>query len=391
MNRQLQKYLHKMQSDEAVADGRVAVLVRDDEILAGGAADLLVIGRAIFERLGVIALVIAEPRLPLQRILPDRLSVDMSCLIPRDTETRTFLHDIPLVRSCNGQIAIDEICRQLGRRKGVLVEGVGMIAAGAVTPEQAYVNFSSVYHSLFVGYMLQLLQEPPQSPAEAVWLQPLVEQLKDPIPLALNEISTAEMTQKNNALLALEQVGRRLVELKLVDSFFGNVSCNLGDELLISQTGASLDALSGVIDLVPHDNSTTAGITASSELAAHRAIYQQTRAAVILHGHPKFSVVLSLLCSETGCPVNDCWKECSRVRYLGSVPVVAGEVGAGGIAETLPSAMSGGIAVVYGHGVFATGQKNFRQPLRAMIELENWCRREYLKRLVIACDSFPIA
>ena len=38
----------------------------------------------------------------------------------------------------------------LGQRKGVLVEGVGIIATGSVTVELAYINYSSVYHALFI-------------------------------------------------------------------------------------------------------------------------------------------------------------------------------------------------------------------------------------------------
>ena len=62
--------------------------------------------------------------------------------------------------------------------------------------------------------------------------------------------------------------------------------------------------------------------------------------------------------------------------------MVAGEVGAGGIARKVPPVIERqGIAVVYGHGVFAIGAQNFRQPLAAMVALENWCRAEYLRRL----------
>jgi ribulose-5-phosphate 4-epimerase/fuculose-1-phosphate aldolase len=102
---------------------------------------------------------------------------------------------------------------------------------------------------------------------------------------------------------------------------------------------------------------------------------------LILHGHPKFTVIFSLLCEETDCMVTDCWKDCDKVRYLAKVPIVAGEVGAGGVAKKVPPVIAGGIAVVYGHGVFACGTDDFRQPLAAMIDLENWCRREYLQRL----------
>ncbi|NOY12310.1 MAG: aldolase, partial [Deltaproteobacteria bacterium] len=276
----------------------------------------------------------------------------------------------------------------LGQRKGILVEGVGIMATGSVTVEQAYINYSSVYHALFIKLLLMLLidQSPPTA-AEMRCLQPLWQQLETPIPDQSEDLIAGPLLEKSVILQAMDQVGKRTVALKLVDSFFGNISCCLDNCLYISQTGASLDELSGCIDRVPHDNSSTAGITASSELIAHRAIFARSGVRTILHGHPKFSVLLSLLCRETGCNVADCWKNCDRVRYLGSVPVVAGEVGAGGIARNVPPVIDNGVAVVYGHGVFATGAQDFRQPLSKMIALENWCRKEYLQLLSERCQN----
>lgn len=390
MIRQLRKYRDKLETDGAVRPQRMAMFVADDTLLRDGADDLLLFGEDVFKRCGALALIIAEPRLPLQTLVPMSMSADVHQLIPLDTETRTFLHDIPLIRRHGGQLDRGEIAAALRRRKGVLVEGVGLIAVGHVTVEQAYVNLSSLYHALFVGYLSRLVQVPRYlSDEEKGFIGPIIRTLAIDIPMEINDFSSESLNSQSAALAAMDQAGRRTVELKLVDSFFGNVSSRLGDAILISQTGAALDSLVGCIDLVPDDNSSTAGITASSELAAHRAIYQQTSANVILHGHPKFSVISSLLCEEKDCPVIDCWQECTRSRFVASVPVVAGEIGAGGIAATLPAAMQGEIAIVYGHGVFASGQQDFREPLRAMIALENRCRRGYLHQLTeIYGDDF---
>ena len=125
----------------------------------------------------------------------------------------------------------------------------------------------------------------------------------------------------------------------------------------------------------------TTGITASSELLAHRKIYESSNARVILHGHPKFSVVMSMQCDERDCTVSDCWKDCPKVRLLGETPVVAGEIGAGGLAKRVPPVIAGpGKAIVYGHGVFTIG-KDFGEAFRAMVAVENWCREEYFRRL----------
>lgn len=167
----------------------------------------------------------------------------------------------------------------------------------------------------------------------------------------------------------------------LVDSFFGNISYSSGNIIYISQTASSLDELPGCIDPVPFENSSTVGITASSELVAHRAIFEETGCRAILHGHPRFAVVMSMLCHEKeSCLVTDCWKDCAKVRFLGGTPVVAGEIGAGGIAKNVPPVIEKtGSAVVYGHGVFSIGMSDFREAFQALVDVENWCRAEYFR------------
>ena len=382
MIRQIKKYADKLQLDGSALPEKTAIFARDDRLLSHGCEAFLPLGQAVIERLNVVSLVIAEPPLPLLEILLQRMPQGARTLVPQDTETRTFLHDIPLVRRAEFSVENPQrLVELLGQRKGILVEGVGLMATGSVTVEQAYINYSSVYHALFVKLLLMLLKEALPSAAEITQLQPLLKQLQQPIPLQVDDLLPGPLAEKTELLEAIDQVGKRTVSLKLVDSFFGNISASLPGQILISQSASSLDELPGCIDLVPNDNSSTAGITASSELIAHRAIYQQNPARLILHGHPKFTVIFSLLCEETECRITDCWKDCDKVRYLDRVPVVAGEVGAGGIAKKVPPVIAGGIAVVYGHGVFACGTEDFRQPLAAMIELENWCRREYLQRL----------
>jgi len=389
MKGQLEKYAGKLQNDGSARPDRMALLARDDRLLHLGAEALLPLGQAVIERLNVVSLVLAQPPLPLLELLLGRTSPKVASVVPQDTETRTFLHDIPLVRRQEYSVADPQrLVELLGQRKGILVEGVGIMATGSVTVEQAYINFSSVYHALFVKLLLMLLKEAVPTARETEQLAPLLRQLEqEPIPELDEALLVGPFLEKSRILAAMNQVGRRTVALKLVDSFFGNISCRWNDQLYISQTGASLDELAGAIDLVPNDNSSTAGITASSELIAHRAIYEQSPVNTILHGHPKFTVILSLLCAETECRIADCWKNCDKLRYLDQISVVSGEIGAGGIARKVPPVIDKGAAVVYGHGVFATGRDDFREPLTRMIQLENWCRREYLMSFLARCQK----
>jgi ribulose-5-phosphate 4-epimerase/fuculose-1-phosphate aldolase len=172
------------------------------------------------------------------------------------------------------------------------------------------------------------------------------------------------------------------VEKGLVDSFFGNISYFDGKTIYISQTASSLDELEGHIDPVPLDYSSTAGLSASSELPAHKAVYLATNYHAVLHGHPRFSVILSMHCTEQGCTIEDCGRRCPRKRSICGVLIVAGESGAGGLARTVPGAIKEtGACIVYGHGVFSAGEKDFEDAFRRMVDVENRCREEYFKLL----------
>jgi ribulose-5-phosphate 4-epimerase/fuculose-1-phosphate aldolase len=388
VKRQIAKYHGKLAADGSAAPLRIAFLANDDILLSHGPADLVALGAAVLAHLNVVALVAAEPSLPLTDFLVRRAASHEESLVPRDTETRTFLHDIPLVRR-EASRDPDRLAALLRRRKGIIVEGMGIIAIGGFTPEQAFINYCSVFHAAFVKYLLDLLQDGFRFPGEREafaelrrrWLQPIgtAELVFLPAPLADREAILAEIAR----------VGRYTVEKRLVDSAFGNISWRDGNTILISQTGAHLDELAGCIDPVPDDNSSTAGVTASSELAAHRRIFEATGARAVLHGHPKLAVVLSMLCErQAQCSIADCWRQCPHVRFVGGSPVVAGEIGAGGLAEKVaPVIGEKGRAIVFGHGVFTIGHSGFAEAFAALVEVENWCRQEYCRRLAEAHPS----
>ncbi|MCK5685154.1 class II aldolase/adducin family protein, partial [bacterium] len=167
----------------------------------------------------------------------------------------------------------------------------------------------------------------------------------------------------------------------LVDSYFGNISYLFEDIIYISQTGSSLDELAGCIDPCPLDGSSCAGITASSELVAHHEIYLRTSNRAILHGHPKFSVILSMDCDRVDCPNSgQCHIKCSEQRYINDIPIVPGEVGTGttGLCHTLPPAMKRNRGViVWGHGLFTVAEDDYKLAFKHLLDIENMCREEY--------------
>lgn len=388
MHDQIAKYTAKLISDGSAQAGQISFSAQDDIIITSGEQSLASLTESVLGRLNCLALAAARPSLPFADFLIQRAASDEHEIIPRDTETRTFLHDIPILRRGEaGSDPVEAIAGLLGNRKGIIVEGVGIFASGSLTVEQAYINWSSVFHSTFIKYLEDLLEHGFLIPGEKAafdlfrreWL----------LPLSADGLSFRQgpFIDKDVILKEIATVGRYTVERRLVDSFFGNISYSDGELIYISQTASSLDELPGCIDPVPFENSSTVGITASSELVAHRSIFETTGCRAILHGHPRFAVVMSMVCNEkSSCRVTDCWKDCTKVRFLGDTPVVAGEIGAGGIAKNVPPVIGlTGSAIVYGHGVFSIGMTDFHEAFRGLVDAENWCREEYF-RLIDAKD-----
>jgi ribulose-5-phosphate 4-epimerase/fuculose-1-phosphate aldolase len=381
---QIVKYRNKLLSDRSAVADCISFAALDDVVVTEGRKDHTQIADIIIKQLGCLSLLIATPSLPFAEFLLRRAPVADHLLLPRDTESRTFLHDIPILRTSEltGDPAA-RIAALLAHRKGIIVEGIGIIATGTLTVEQAYINWSSVFHATFVKYLEDVLTQGFILPEESGvfswfrnhWLKPLS---ADSL-----EFATGPLQDSQQILDEISRVGRYTVQAGLVDSFFGNISYRYGETVYISQTASSLDELSGCIDPVPFDNSSTAGLTASSELVAHQRIFELNDCLAILHGHPRFSVALSMLCdNRQNCTITDCWKDCHNIRYLDGTPVVAGEIGAGGLAKNVPPVINeNGRAVVYGHGVFCIGRKDFSEAFQGLVEVENWCRNEYFRRI----------
>ncbi len=123
--------------------GRIAIAAKDDVLLADGDPALVRLAGDVLDRLNCLSLVVASPAVPFADFLVARAPAGDSAIVPRDTETRTFLHDIPFLRASD--LEDDPAPRSaalLGSRKGVVVEGVGIVASGALTVEQAYIKYS---------------------------------------------------------------------------------------------------------------------------------------------------------------------------------------------------------------------------------------------------------
>lgn len=349
----------------------------------------------VFSGLSINSLVFLKPAAPYAEIIK-RLArealIHHTAIAPNDCETRTFLHDLPVVESFEP----DRIIAALKRRKSVIVAshegaseaGPAIISCGTVSPEQGFVVASSVCFAAFVKFFSDYLETlkagSPNDPNHALF-DKVVEQLP-PLHRAPPHLMAAPFSTESQVYQAIAEAGRQTVDYRLVDSYFGNVSYRWRDSLYISQTGSSLDELDGCIDPVALDGSNSAALTASSELSAHMEALARTDCRAMIHGHPKFAVIMSMDCDpeeKAFCRFSDqCHIHCPKPRFIEKIPIVPGEVGTGptGLCHTLPPALEGHpAAIVYGHGLFALGKTDFREAFGSLVEVEALCRDAYFE------------
>jgi ribulose-5-phosphate 4-epimerase/fuculose-1-phosphate aldolase len=378
---QLERYARLLADEQCVREGRIAICGQNDTTCCYGADDLSCLAEQILLKSGAAAVIVAEPLHPFPFFLIRRAAPDSATLVPEDSESKSSLHDIPVIRSVpDREELLHTICAALQKRKGCLVEGIGMVSQGGLTIEQAYIIWSSLMHATTIKYLADLLADGPVLPDESAALHTFKNSLKSVTFTDKPAPCTASLTSPQEILNEMCHTGQTTVRMGLVDSFFGNISWTTGDTMYISQTSARLDELAAQIDPVPFDESTTTGITASSELPAHKAIVKATGCRAILHGHPKFPVVMSFF-SVPG--------EHEGISTVHALPVVRGEGGVGGLAESVPKAflLTGSKAViVQGHGVFAISANSFNEALATLADVEQQCREHYFLRL---CEKYP--
>jgi ribulose-5-phosphate 4-epimerase/fuculose-1-phosphate aldolase len=377
----VEKTVSKLLSHGLVASGGDAALYgRDDEIVSNR-TEIDPRTRNLFDRLDINSLLVISPAPPYREILRVLCDGGDDTIEPRDGETVLFLHDIPLVDPKDHEALV----KTLSRRKGCVLRDGRIVSHGTVSMEQAFVTASSICFSTFVKTFLDFLNfvtrnGPPMpfSPRQARRVRDLLSTV--PEPPGEGTLSSLPTGTPSEIMAAMDACGKRTVTARLVDSFFGNLSWCDGEALSISQTGSSLDELPGRIDRIPLDGSSTAGLTASSETGTHLAIYGETEARAILHGHPRFSVVLSMYCTEADCRHDDaCGRTCPVPRRVGDIPIVPGEVGTGryALVRTVPPAIRGKRGViVYGHGVFCAG-KSFPETFDSLASIERSCLSRY--------------
>ena len=387
MKRLLEKYDNKLTAQGLCDSGAPLIGGLDARLEWNRDDDARKVIEKVIGGMNINSILFARPAEPFFSIL-DRLAAGLTggtgAIRPEDSETRTFLHDIPILPEFNA----DTILSALRRRKGAFVRGHGIVTYGTVSPEQAFITFSSICFSAYVKFFSDLYYNGIRDSAER--------ELRDSALAAYKsfvygkkehwDLQQGPFTESGEIYGAIAEAGRLVVDFRLVDSFFGNISYRTDDTIYISQTGSSLDELPGCVDPCPVDGSSCAAVTASSEYSAHKEIYLRSDSRAILHGHPKFCVIMSMLCDKKDCENRgQCHIKCTQKRFINDIPVVPGEVGTGryGLCNTLPPALTGRRgAIVYGHGLFTTGQHDFREAFSQLLDIELMCIDEY-ERLVL--------
>jgi L-fuculose-phosphate aldolase len=155
-------------------------------------------------------------------------------------------------------------------------------------------------------------------------------------------------------LAQFQTVGHDLFAGGLVSSNSGNLSIRLGERMIITRRSSRLGCLEehDLIETGIHKNYRSTPL-ASTELAVHRAIYQQTPASAIVHAHPPHAIALSL--TETEIVPSDA----EGLSTIGKVTVLGWhmKVRPGGMADIIARALEQcRVVMVHGHGSFAIGQ-----------------------------------
>jgi ribulose-5-phosphate 4-epimerase/fuculose-1-phosphate aldolase len=383
MEEGLRKYENKLVRAGLAEEGGVLIGIRGTEVSWNRKSDACDVLEKVMDATGKQAILFAEPAEPYRTIIDCLAETPGGVIHPRDFETRIFLQDLPIVAEFDDRA----IAAALRTRRGVIVAGRGIVTLGKAGPERAFVLCSSVCFACFVKFFsdtLHLARRNRLDSRRRAVFRRVVDRL-DPLPATTARLRKGPFATADQARAAMEEAGRLMVEDRLVDSNFGNISYFADPVLYISRKGSALDELGGGIVAVPLDGASAPPDRASTEFPAHRDIVLATGNRAVLHGHPKFSVILSMDCEKEDCEGREsCHSRCPEKRFAGDIPIVAGEAGAGphGLCLTVPPAMRDHPGViVYGHGIFTAGKDGFNEAYQRLARIESDCRSAYFQRV----------
>ncbi len=328
------------------------------------------------------SILFARPAEPYNTLFNYLAATASGAVCPDDSETRAFLVDLPII----DRFSADAMARPLASRKCLIIRDHGILAVGQDGPSAAYVNFAAACFACFVKFFSDFLQDTQAGRMTAPQKKAFDDAVKN-LPLApafAGGLVTGPFETPEAVQAAMVEAGAQIVSLGLVDACFGNLSYRVSNALFISKSGSFLDGLEGDIARCAMEDPVCAGQNPSSEYPAHLEIYRSTDAGAILHGHPLFSVIMSMDCPVACDHRGDCHRRCPYERNIRNTPVVSGETGGGpfGLYTTVPAMIKEKkAAIVYGHGVFTAAETDFNDALARMAGVEQRCRAAYFEAL----------
>ena len=171
----------------------------------------------------------------------------------------------------------------------------------------------------------------------------------------------------------LRRFGKKMVDRGLVSAHAGNISKRIGNAMLISMHGSMLDELEEKIVQVTLDPPSPCDHLASSELPMHRAIYRQTEAKAVFHGHGRFSIIESLTTEAAYItPVDS-----ESAYYLPMIPIIEGQSGTEELGHAAAVALKEHRgALIRGHGVVTKGA-SVEEAYAMLAVIEQACHIRY--------------
>jgi len=161
------------------------------------------------------------------------------------------------------------------------------------------------------------------------------------------------MVLEEKTFAMFRDIGRDLFLRGLISSHAGNISLRIGQKIFITRRGSMLGRIEpdDVVD-VDLDKPGSHLLRASSEVVVHRAIYRNTSALAVVHAHPPYATLLSMLSDEL-IPVDS-----EGSYFFKKVPVVSVEKTIGSLeaADLVSECLKDyRIVMMRGHGSFSRG------------------------------------
>jgi len=152
---------------------------------------------------------------------------------------------------------------------------------------------------------------------------------------------------------AFKNTGRDIFLRGLISSHAGNMSVRIGDKIHITKKTSMLGRLkpTDIIELELDKDDPNLPL-ASSETVVHKAIYIHTNALAVIHAHPPYATLLSMIQEELIPRDSEGSFLFKKVPVVTPENTIASEESANIVSECLKNHK---IVLVRGHGSFARG------------------------------------